>query len=296
MGEGDHVCRRPNRLMPQPAIHLLLAREKLDRWAASNHAPVDIENAGVRNAFLHGSLAPDMGNFPGGDRGLARAVHTRNTGAVVRDLFAAGRNERERAFAWGWLSHVLADVAIHPLVNLRARVASPDGTSQLVEHVRVEVGLDAWFCWQHPALDGMRLLPAFDAIGYRFLAEALTRGVGYDVNAPQLVRMERGLIRFSHAAVHFARRVARVLCWGDDGPRVPLPSAALWHAASRLSPIGTTAHAYLNPHLPDEDLVAGTEAAIRQVHRAFDGYVADGVDRLPDYNLEDGSLVSQRVA
>lgn len=282
--------------MPQPAIHLLLAREQLDRWAERHSAPVDLGSARVRNAFLHGSLAPDMGNFPGGDSGLARAVHTRRTGAVVRDLLEAARDERERAFAWGWLSHVLADAAIHPLVNMRAAAASTDRPPQLVEHVRVEVGLDAWFCWQHPALDGVRLLPAFDATGYRFLADVLTRGIGYDVRAPQLVRMERGLIRFSHAAVHFARRVARVLCWGDDGPPVPLPSAALWHAASRLSPVGTTAHAYLNPRMPDDDLIARTEAAIRQVHRTFDSYVAEGVDRLPDYNLEDGSLVSQRVA
>lgn len=280
--------------MPQPAIHLLLAREQLDRWAVRSNAPVDIGSARVRNAFLHGSLAPDMGSFPGGDRDLARAVHTRRTGDVVRALVGAARDEEERAFAWGWLSHVLADVTIHPLVNMRA--ATPDGTRRLVEHVRVEVGLDAWFCWQHPALDGVRLLPAFDATGYAFLADALLREVGRDVAGAQLVRMERGLIRFSHAAVHFARRVARRLCWGEQGPPVPLPSAALWHAASRLSPAGSTAHAYLNPRLPDADLIARTEKAIAHVHHTFAAYVAEGVDRLPDYNLEDGTLAGQRVA
>lgn len=294
--EGDHDHRRtPDLLMPQPAIHLLLARETLERWAARRNAPVDIDSVRVRNAFLHGTLAPDMGNFPGGDPELARAVHTRRTGAVVRELFAAARTEQERAFAWGWLSHVLADAAIHPLVNVRA-AASSNGTPLLIEHVRVEVGLDAWFCWQHPMLDGVRLVPAFDAGGYAFLAGVLGAAIERDIGGVQLARMERGLIRFSHAAVHFARRVARIMCWGEEGPPVPLPSAALWHAASRLSPAGTTAHAYLNPRRPDAALIARTEKAIAHVHREFDGYVAAGVDRLPDYNLEDGSLVSSAVA
>ncbi len=55
----------------------------------------------------------------------------------------------ERGFAWGWLTHVAADVAIHPVVNDCARrvVAAlggnpADALELAVAHSRLELGLD----------------------------------------------------------------------------------------------------------------------------------------------------------
>lgn len=285
--------------MPQPALHLLLARQTLERWATGD-APFDIRSARAANAFLHGSLGPDMGNFPGGSTSLARQVHTVRTGDVQRALLARASSEHERAYALGWLSHIIADVLIHPLVNEVAAQLAPGAGYTISEHVRVEVGLDVWFCWQHPSLAGLRLEPAFDRDGYDFLARALNGCASAGVTAAQLAQAERGLMLFSHGALHFATSVARRLCWREPvDVRVPLGSTLLWHTATALSPRDSVISAYLNPLEPDTALVARTEAALAAFTPMFDAAVADDAASLPNYNLEDGSVTAtdgRRVA
>ena len=286
------MALHPNlsRLMPQPALHLLLARRTLDRWRDHSFAPFDLDDSASINAFLHGSLAPDMGNFPGGSSALAHAVHTHRTGAVQRALFRSVRTQRERAFAHGWLTHVIADALIHPLINDDAARRSADGVMTIREHVRVEVGVDIRFCWQHPALTGLRLEPAFDRTGYRFLADCL-RDVGTaDVTPGRLAQMERGLVMFSHGSLHFATAVGRQLCWEEGDQDVPLGSALVWHTALRLSPRNSLVNAYLSPHLPDANLVRRTEEAIHTFEVMVDAFAANEAAPLPDYNLEDGSV------
>lgn len=280
--------------MPQPALHLLLARQTLDRWRDRAFAPFDLGDSASINAFLHGSLAPDMGNFPGGSTALAHAVHTRRTGEMQRALFRSAITGPERAFAYGWLTHVIADALIHPLINDDAARRSTDGVATIREHVRVEVGIDVWFCWQHPALSGMRLEPAFDRTGYQFLADCLNDVASVDVTPARLAQMERGLVMFSHGALHFATTVGRRLCWEDGYQDVPLGSALVWHTALRLSPRNSLVNAYLSPHMPDADLVRLTQAAMSTFEITVDAYSANEAAPLADYNLEDGSITESR--
>ncbi|HSK17935.1 MAG TPA: zinc dependent phospholipase C family protein [Longimicrobiales bacterium] len=279
-------------------MHILLARQTLARWGSGPQAPFDVRDDTSVNAFMHGSLAPDMGNFPGGSRALARLVHTRRTGQLQRALLERAATQEEHAFALGWLAHIIADVLIHPLVNEDADRRAQPGAAQIVEHVRVEVGLDVWFCWQHPALRGVRLTPAFDSTGYRFLADTLNSVIDAGVTAEQLTRMERGLIMFSHGALHFATTVARRLSWRDDlDVTVPFGSALVWHTASRLSPVNSVVNAYLNPYVPEPRLIRRVESALRSFDGMLDAAVADGAAALPDYDLEDGTIrTDQRVA
>ena len=280
--------------MPQPALHLLLARQTLERWRVLASPPFDLDDAESVNAFLHGSLAPDMGNFPGGSTTLAHIVHTQRTGEVQRALFRSASTGPERAFAHGWLTHVIADALIHPIINADAARRTRDGEATIVEHVRVEVGIDVAFCWQHAALEGLRLQPAFDRTSYRFLADTLNAVVAADVTPARLAQMERGLVMFSHGALHFATSVARQLCWQEGDDRVPLGSTFLWHTALRLSPRDSLVNAYLSPHLPDPQLMRQIEDAIRTFETLVDGIVAEGADLLPDYNLEDGTIATHR--
>jgi hypothetical protein len=279
--------------MPQPALHLLLGRQTLASWAQSGSAPFDVNDDRLANAFLHGTLAPDMGNFPGGMRAFAHAVHTQRTADVTRALFDAAQTPPESAFAWGWLSHVLADAAIHPLVNREAARHSANGAVTIVEHVRVEVGLDVWFCCGDDVLDGLRLRPAFDRNGYMFLARTLDPLLDVEVTAAQLAKMERGLILFSHAALDFARGGARRLSWGVEGPQPSVMASAVWHTATRFSRRESVVHAYLNPRVPEPALVQRVAHAIAQVHDSFHAYWRTGLDRLPSWNLEDGSLLPE---
>ena len=70
----------------------------------------------------------------------------------------------ERALAWGWATHVLGDIWIHPLINqATAEHVSGQRSPGLtyaddpINHVRVEIGLDASLPavrnWPVPDLD-----------------------------------------------------------------------------------------------------------------------------------------------
>jgi hypothetical protein len=280
--------------MPQPALHMLLASATLRHWRREPAvAPFPARSAAAANGFLLGSLGPDLGLFPGGAAELSVIAHSGRTGELVRTLFRRAADDTQRAFCWGWLSHALADVAIHPLVNRAAAAdADPGGTHSLADHVRNEVGLDAWYGWRHPVLRRLRLRPAFAASNLAFLARALHDTHGYHVTTGQLVRMQSGALRFTQLALHFAVRAARELCWkqgrGDVG--APPATALVWRIASVVSARDSLVHAYLNPTRPAAWLRAGVGDVMRGFNAEMDGWVGRGIDTLPDYNLEDGTL------
>ena len=98
-------------------------------------------------AFLAGSVAPDLGFFPGGPSAFSHRVHHQGTADLVRSLLAAADDEIETAFAAGWALHVCTDVTTHPVVNRRAddlrqeRSRQPPSRRDLW-HKRVEWGMD----------------------------------------------------------------------------------------------------------------------------------------------------------
>lgn len=280
--------------MPQPALHMILASATLRHWRREPaHAPFSARSAAAANAFLLGSLGPDLGLFPGGAAELSVIAHSGRTGELVRALLRRAADDTQRAFGWGWLSHVLADVAIHPLVNRAAAAdAGSGGTHSLADHVRSEVGLDAWYGWRHPVLRRLRLRPAFTASDLAFLAHALYDTHGYHVTTGQLVRMQSGALHFTQLALHFAARAARELCWkqgrGDVG--APPGTALVWRIASVLSARDSLVHAYLNPTRPAEWLRVCVDDVMRGFNAEMDGWVVRGIHSLPDYDLEDGTL------
>jgi hypothetical protein len=292
--------------MPQPAIHLLLASEQLRAWRIDEAGapirprdgaapvPFDAADDDCANAFLVGSLGPDLGLFPGGDVVMSRLAHTGRTGALLRSLLTHAQDPAQRAFAWGWLSHITADVAIHPLVNAAAadHAHSRGVRYGLADHVRVEVGLDAWFAWQHPLLTGLTLRPAFDRDGWRFVAAAFRTVCGHDVGPSQLLQMQRGMLRFTHLALHFATAAARALCWSHPADEeVPPLTALTWRFVSLLSMSESVVHAYLNPAIPGPQLLAAVEHGMTTATRRLDGCIEHGVDRLADYDLETGAVI-----
>ncbi len=98
-------------------------------------------------AFLAGSVAPDLGFFPGGPSAFSQRVHHQSTADLVRSLLAVADDEIEAAFAAGWALHVCTDVTTHPVVNRRAddlrqeRSGQPPSRLDLW-HKRVEWGMD----------------------------------------------------------------------------------------------------------------------------------------------------------
>jgi hypothetical protein len=310
--------------MPQPAVHLLVAAGVLDNLRATattrtpdtclarfdgrhpfdahdpdaGPAPFDARDQEAANAFLLGSLGPDMGYFPAGSNTFSRLAHSARTARLVRSLLHRAATPGQRAFAWGWLTHMLADIHVHPLVN---RAAAEHGTAagrtagapHLDDHVRVEVGLDAWFAWRDPALRKLRLQPAFDTDSIRFIADAYAEVHHHRLTTYSLLQMQLATLHFTHLALHFVTSMARTLCWdaGGTAGTVPATHAMVWRVASALARPRTVTRAYLNPVMPAAWLVADVDTALGQVRAGFHAAVQGGLLLMPDYSLEDGSVL-----
>ncbi|HKK93558.1 MAG TPA: zinc dependent phospholipase C family protein [Longimicrobiales bacterium] len=185
--------------MPSVTVHLRLAQRVLDHWSASpGHAPFPADDPATRNAFRAGAIGPDLGYFPGGHRPLSDLAHTFRSGDLCRALLDLANSPHERAFAWGWVTHVLADTLIHPLVGCgvgELHYGSPryfvDGDSDQVAHVRVEAGIDALYADRYPELRRGRIDPVFDEDSITYLIDAYHRTYGATPAAPHFLASHR---------------------------------------------------------------------------------------------------------
>ncbi|MDA0337764.1 MAG: zinc dependent phospholipase C family protein [bacterium] len=164
-------------------------------------------------AFLAGSLAPDVGFFPGGPAAFSHRVHHERTGDFVRLLLSEARGAADEAFVAGWALHTETDAATHPLIN-RLAAAPPrpplGAARQDLWHKRIEWGLDC------------RIL---GATGYQPPLWQQPLQVPVDL----LIRSARSLYGVDTAPLHLRRglsrladwigRLARILFWSGSAAR-----------------------------------------------------------------------------
>src|SRR5215207_3945903 len=86
--------------MPGCGTHLILARRVLGTGPGSG-------SGAERAAFFTGSVGPDMGYFPGGDKFTSDLAHYVGVGQLVRALVRSADNPVAAAFARGWATHIL---------------------------------------------------------------------------------------------------------------------------------------------------------------------------------------------
>jgi hypothetical protein len=277
--------------MPGPALHHLLAGRVYARWrAAPIHAPFEPCPA-ARAALLHGALGPDMGYFPGADPLLAELAHHARTGAFCRALVDEADTDAERAFAWGWVTHVLADVAIHPLVNdacgelVTGRRTPLWGAQVALEHLRVETGLDAAVHARHPELD--TVLPALDPSVFAGVRRAYLRTFGAAPAADALVHAHRrvALLLGPHARL---RGVAAHAVAGG-GVAARLARAGL-RTAALLSARGSHVQALFSPVAPPAWMMAEVDGIVDGFPDWFDAHYASDLRFLRDHCLDTGEI------
>lgn len=284
--------------MPQPGLHLALADDSLLRWLQQpSAAPFDLQSVESRTAFLLGALAPDMGFFPGGSaaRPLSHAVHAGGAIIVAR-LLVGSRCEHVRAFGLGWTSHALADVRIHPLVNLAGAALlhdegerDPGEDLRLVAHVRVELGLEACFARKRRTTTG-----SLNRALERALLGTL-HGAAAILNVPldpsQLLAAYRAVIACLPFCEHLASALAADLRRGPT--RVTshdfLRLAGVRRAASLLIPRTSALFGFLNPVRPAPWLMQRVGAEVKGFAAFLDEVLADGLDDVPDFDLNTGA-------
>lgn len=287
--------------MPGVSLHFVLADRALQRWRAHHPAPpFDLDDPAALNAYFNGAVGPDLGYFPGGVRALSDLAHCLRSGGLARNLVRQARTVRERAFAWGWVTHVLADQAIHPWIGRGVgellhgdRERFVDGSSDLQAHLRVEMGIDAWFAQRYPEVRRRRLAPAFDARGIGFLVRAYSATYGVPFEGEPFLRSHRAAARRTSQALATVGLVHALLDDGADLPGIPGLRWAL-RAAYHTGALRNVTVAYLTPVHPSPWL---QEAVDREADtlpvRVLDAYDSDG-RCLEDRNLDTGRLLESQ--
>lgn len=259
--------------MPQPILHLNLADRVLHLLARRSVFTSPVE----RNALLLGSLGPDLGLFPGGESTLSSLVHHSRSTQMCRALLANAQSPEQRAYAWGWVTHTLADALIHPKINAWCAEQHACGSTEphLHLHVRVEVGADV-ACVR--SLDFARVFPlhsSFDRHSIRFLGEAYAQTYDAEFAAAVLLSANRNAARLTRRLYTLELLLANEQLEREIA-RMPhqLVFAALKQAATFASGTTSIAAAFLNPIVPPEDLMSELRIGMRN----FEGWFLECYD------------------
>lgn len=290
--------------MPCATIHLLIADRLVDEWRTGRlPSPIDVERPETRCAFLHGALAPDMGFLPGVDRFVSELAHYVRPLELTRALLSQARNAVEEAFAWGWASHVLGDVRIHPIVGRAVgerlygdRNRRVDAAEDTTTHVAVEVGLDTAFLLKNPTVSKPPRGSHFDSGSVRHLTGALTSTYGIEWDARRLLRGHRQAVRMTRWWPKALRSLALSgpSRWAafrgaerGRGWTLSATTPLVW-AGRKVTRQGSAARGLFTAPPPPNWMVEEVEAAIDAFPEGFHEFVADRFGTALDRNLETG--------
>lgn len=285
--------------MPCATIHMLTAGRVLERWKDDpGTAPFTVREAALEESFLLGAMGPDMGFVPGVDRLVSELAHYVSTGTLVRTLLDEADSPRQRAFAWGWATHHLTDVEIHPLVgracgeHLLGDASIRLNSSQDCEtHVAMEVGLDLVFLATDPSIPAPARSPlrGDDEIG--FLARALERTYHIPWDRESLrVSHEKATARTARwpRALDLLARIRGFRPGWESGGALRTIGDPLLSVARRITPSGSAAAGFLRPLKPPRWLVERVRDAAEGFPDRFRTVVDDGMRGLENRNLETG--------
>lgn len=287
--------------MPSVTLHLVLADRVLERWQEDPaRAPFPPDDPLFVNAFQQGAFGPDLGYFPGGHRLLSELSHLVRSGDLARTLVRTARTPLERAFAWGWVTHVLGDQAIHPLVGRGVgefltgdRGIFVDGSADQGAHVQVETGLDAFYSHLFPDIRHRSMAPVFHGTSIRFLSEAYRRTYGLDMDPTLVLASHLATVRMSVQALMSIGFMSTALL----ARPVAAPFAgARWFLRTALSLVqdgmgrDSLLLAYLNPVPPSRWLVEEVGGIVDGFASRFQRHYEEDAAGLENANLDTGRV------
>ena len=278
--------------------HLILAERALP------HAFPDPaqHSAAVRTAFAAGTVAPDLGFYPGGPHQFSHRVHHENTGDFVRAIVASAQSIEEQAFAMGWALHVITDTVIHPFINAEAaRRWRQDYSRDRSElwHKKLEWGFD---CHVLSSEEGQGIDVQVAALvktapGSTFLAAAAQM---YEGDASE------NDIRYGWTAtMTWIARLLRILLWTGNvsWPRYRFsiglcarPVKPLLRGAGRLLAASESldnAAAVARPHIPDADFIGTMTGLGDTAIERYAPMVAERFSTLANLDLDTGLPITQ---
>ena len=287
--------------MPCATIHLRLAGSAWTAWEDGRLAPPFSLDAGTRDAFLHGSLAPDLGFVPGVERLVSDLAHYHRPADLARAVMAEAGTEREHAFAWGWVAHVLGDVALHPEVGravgeelYRDRTRRVNAVEDVETHVSIEVGLDAQVLSAHGDTPAPPARPFFDGRSAGLLVNALRKVYGLTLSPERLASWHRT------AVIRTRRWPAALRALSRAYPLVPgsrVSRVDPWRPTLRVLRLfarrGTAASGFFRPRPAPGWLLESVQAEARTFPARLAPFLERGLLTLENRNLESGDLETE---
>jgi hypothetical protein len=287
--------------MPSVTLHLVMADRVLERWQERPwDAPFNPYDPVCMNAFQQGSFGPDLGYFPGGYRFLSDLSHLVRSGELTRALVHSARTPLERAFAWGWVTHVLADHSVHPLVGRGVgeflfgdRTLFVDGCGNPMAHLRVETGLDAFYSHLFPSVRKRTMAPVFDGSSIRFLVDAYRRVYGLAIDPSLVLTSHMCAVRMSVQGLLSIGIMSTAFL---AGPLTPTFLGVRWFLRQALDMVRTGFNsdslllAYLNPLPPAQWLVEEVGAVVEGFWDRFLYHYRTDLRELEDFNLDTGRV------
>ncbi len=285
--------------MPHITIHFLIARNALRAWRKDPaDAPFDLNDRSLINAFYHGALGPDMGYFPGGCEHMSNLLHESRASDMNRVLLRSATTERDRAYAFGWLTHILADAALHPIINqsadalLRRQGGNPnDALARRIAHVRVELGLDAAFLACARDISLIRIVPCFDEAAVEHVRTAFNGVYSHTVDRTQIMRSHHAAAFLASAWLFLERIVGRNFARMRAGPlarRARAITRASILYALRSPSLNCSALGFVTPVQPTPWMLRQAEAAVSNVGDVLRAPALLVLETLPNVNLDTG--------
>jgi hypothetical protein len=284
--------------MPCATIHMLLSGRTLAAWRATpESAPFPLDERTER-AFLHGSMAPDQGFVLAVDRFISELAHYHRPADVARALLAEADSAEDRAFTWGWVTHILGDVAIHPLIGQACgelltgdRSVRLNARDDVETHVSVEVGLDILVLTRDTSIPAPAKGSHFSADTIDFLQRALHRAYGVRWEGSRLLQWHRRaaaqIARWPGALSVLSR--ATGLAWGRRREREAGP-VVIRRLAGVAARKGTPFRGFLYPRKPQDWVVDEVDRVAERFTAMVDALVRTGLESLENRNLESGEL------
>jgi len=227
-------------------------------------------------------------------------AHYVTTGDLARALVRESTGGIEAAFAWGWITHLLADVIYHPRINQavarRGSHASDSHVTSLsyaddsVGHMRVEMGLDGFYSQKQPLeVRSIRLRPPFAHVD-NSLSRACQAAYGQLVAPGALLRCHQTSLRLSR----WVQDVSSII-GSEMGPDKillarPIRSQLLYRCVQLLTWFapGSLLFAVTHARVPDDALVAAAEVAEKELRLKFQQCIENDACSLDNFNLDLG--------
>ena len=279
--------------------HLTLARQAIP---LVNSGWSEEEGSLLGRAFCAGSIAPDLGFFPGGPRAFSERAHHQDTGDFLRALGAGARDSLERAFVFGWALHLYTDIATHPWINefadrTVARLGCQTSRRDLW-HLRLENGIDCHFLEQPE----QRFLWSFNLDWDRGGGAELLAAVGGTYFGE--VALESALSRGIRSQCKWVARLPKIFLLTGHTRPVWLPSASFF--GRLLRPLVSTAvgdwlgettgwtdvGAVANPIKVDPGVLQRVDTLSSNILEAFERGVIDEFSSLRNVDLDTGKALA----